>query len=196
VTKLVPAALLVASVIAAAGCRPRNDFQVHMGLGDALYANKQYAKAVVEFGHAIRLNPSFAEAHRMRAECYAALNEFDKAIAGYGDAIRLDPAGADAHNALAWTLATCPVDRYRDGATALTHAKRAYALDADPLHMGTLGAACAEVGEFAEAIGWQEKANSHPKYPEGAFKTGLKRIKLYQQKKPYRDEINEYYIRR
>ncbi len=53
-------------------------------------------------------------------------------------------------------------------------------------YVGTLAAACAEVGDFDSAVKWQTRANSL--YSNKIEKSaGEERLKLYQEKKPYRD---------
>jgi tetratricopeptide (TPR) repeat protein len=172
---------------------PPVDVESYLRRGEALYDEREYEKAIAQFDAAIRLVPSFAHAHLRRAECYAALGAFDRAVAGYREAIRLSPGNPDAHNCLAWTLATCPDGRYRDGAAAVEHGKRACELEDNPLFWGTLGAAFAEAGRFGEAVEWQERASAHPAYPRGAVKTGAERLKLYRQGRAWRDHVNEVY---
>jgi hypothetical protein len=57
-------------------------------------------------------------------------------------------------NNLAWLMATCPEASFRNGPLAVTLAKRAEQLtgSSNALVMGTLAAAQAEAGHFAEAI--------------------------------------------
>jgi hypothetical protein len=54
------------------------------------------------------------------------------------------------------------------------------------LSLGTLAAAYAEAGDFDKAVEWQGKAN---KLYTGAEdrKKGEERLKLYRDKKPYRE---------
>ena len=53
-------------------------------------------------------------------------------------------------------------------------------------HVGTLAAAYAEAGEYDAAVHWQTKANAL--YPAADDRErGEARLKLYQDKKPYRE---------
>ena len=72
----------------------------------------------------------------------------------YREALRLNPDWIEALNNLAWSLATQPEARFRDGkeavrlaarAVALTHTNNASLLD-------TLAGAFAEAGRFSEAV--------------------------------------------
>ena len=81
------------------------------------------------------------------------------------------------------------VAQYRDGAKALAAAKLACELTGykEAASLDTLAAACAEAGDFASAIKWEQKAielktdaNEKADYGE--------RLMLYQHKKPFREE--------
>jgi hypothetical protein len=51
--------------------------------------------------------------------------------------------------------------------------------------MGTLAAALAETGDFAEAARWQDEALGL--YPEEERAAGQARLELYRAGRPYRD---------
>jgi tetratricopeptide (TPR) repeat protein len=88
-------------------------------------------------------------------------------------------------------LATCPRDSLRDGKKALELAKQAHELDkADPWTMAALSVAYAEIGDFEQAMQWQKKALEDKEYAADAEEKAKaeKRLKLYEQKKPYGDE--------
>jgi serine/threonine-protein kinase len=56
--------------------------------------------------------------------------------------------------------------------------------------MRSLSVANAELGDFDEAIKWQKKALDDKEYADDADEKAKaeKRLKLYEQKKPYREE--------
>ena len=110
------------------------------------------------------------------------------AIADYKEAIRLDCTFARAYHALAWLWATCPEESYRDGKRAVEFATRACGLSdwKEAFNLRALAAAYAEVGEFDKAVEWEEKAIQLYANADDR-KKGEERLKLYKDKKPYRE---------
>ena len=127
---------------------------------------------------AIRLDPKIAVAYSNRGAAWWGKKEYDKAIGDYNEAIRLDPKYADRYESLAWLMATCPDAKHRDGRKAVELATRACELNE---------AAYAEAGDFDKAVEWQEKASKLYTDADDR-KKGEDRLKLYQQRKPYREE--------
>jgi Zn-dependent protease len=114
---------------------------------------------------------------------------WDRALADYREALRLQPELPSAHNNLAWLLATCPVNAIRNGHEALEHANVACQATgwSNLSCIGTLAAACAEVGDFAQAVQLQQQAVADPayrkKYGEAIV---MDRLRLYEQGLPCR----------
>ena len=79
---------------------------------------------------------------------------YEEAIAQYLKALDISPQSVAAHNNLAWLLATCPVDRLRDGRKAVVHATKACEITQwqHPSIVDTLGIALAEAGQFDKAV--------------------------------------------
>ena len=115
--------------------------------------------------------------------------EYEKAIADYSEAIRLDPTDASAVNGRAWIWSTCPDIRYRDGKKAIESAAKACELtqSKDAYLVDTLAAAYAETGDFEAAVKRQTEAIRLLTDEQGRddFST---RLKLYHEKKPYRQQ--------
>ncbi len=161
----------------------------HHWRGDAWYCKGEYDRAIADWTEAIRLDPGDAWARRSRGDAWYERKDYDKAIADWTEAIRLDPADTWSYDGLAWLRATCPDEMHRDGKEAVESATRACELSGwkKASFLDTLAAACAEVGDFAKAIEWQEKAN-------GLFadekdrEEGRSRLKLYKQRCPYRED--------
>src|SRR5438270_574180 len=100
----------------------------------------------------------------------------------------------DAHvvNNVAWFRATCPEARFRNGKEAVELATRACTLenwkDADGID--TLAAAYAEIGNFAEAERYQQKAMALLSEDEALRPKFRERLAQYRAKQPVRQEIS------
>jgi Zn-dependent protease len=163
-----------------------------MNQGTAAFQSGKFDEAVQLFTQAIDsgvapgvratalTNRGLAEGHR---------GEWQRAIADFEEACQLQPQLALAHNNLAWLLSTCPVDALRNGEAAVAHATWACKATgwATPSCLGTLAAAFAEVGDFGQAVHWQERALADSgyrrKYGEEVVRD---RLRLYEQGLPYR----------
>jgi tetratricopeptide (TPR) repeat protein len=156
--------------------------------GNLWALRKDYARAINDYTEAIRLDTSNPLPRNNRGIARGHVKEYDKAIADFSEAVRVDPDFALAWSNRAGLWATCPDGRFRDGKKAVESATRACELTGwnDAHHIATLAAACAEAGEFEEAVKWQEKANQLFDDPE-AHKTSEGRLRLYRGKKPYRN---------
>ena len=113
---------------------------------------------------------------------------WQQAIDDYRQALSLQPKLPGAHNNLAWILATCPIDQFRNGQEALSLATQACEATQwrSPTCLGTLAAACAEVGDFTQALNLQDRANADPKYWQKFGPSALERMRLYERGLPYR----------
>jgi Zn-dependent protease len=114
---------------------------------------------------------------------------WQRAIEDYREALRLQPKLATAHNNLAWLLAACPVDSLRNGQQAVEHATWACNATSWSIMscLGTLAAACAEVGDFGQAMRWQERALADPAYRQMYGEATVSgRLRLYEQGLPCR----------
>jgi serine/threonine-protein kinase len=103
------------------------------------------------------------------------------------EALKRDPRNAATFNQLAWVWSTCPDPDVRNGERARECATRACELTewGEPSFLDTLAAACAECGEFDDAMKWQEKAVD---LVEDADRRAdyRSRLELYRDGKPAR----------
>ena len=117
-----------------------------------------------------------------------------KAIADVQKAIELNPNNAHAHEALAWMLATCPEENFRDGERAVDLAVRALELtngaEDKYEYLNTLAAAYAEAGSFEDAIRTQESALTllREKGKEKEILSYTERLQFYKMHRPWRDK--------
>jgi tetratricopeptide (TPR) repeat protein len=153
------------------------------------WSMKHYDGAIADYTEAIRLKPDSALTFGNRAAAYHAKKDYPKALADLNEAIRLDPKYAHAYSDRAWIWATCPIAKLRDGKQAVESATKACELSGWKYAevVGTLAAAKAEVGDFANAVAWQTKANAiyHGK---DAQREGYERLALYRDKQPFREK--------
>ena len=107
----------------------------------------------------LRAQPT-AEGHAEAAALYEWQQNFSAALEHYSAAQQLQPANPQWLNNLAWLLATCPRQKFRDSSRAVTLARQACELTGfgKAIYMGTLAAAYAEAGKFDEAIATAQKA--------------------------------------
>jgi len=93
-----------------------------------------------------------------------------------------------AHNDYAWLLATSRSEELRNGSLAVEHAERAVEKKRTAAYLDTLAAAHAELGQFAEAIQFQQQALSLVGEQQIALTVELqKHLSTYQEAKPWRE---------
>jgi tetratricopeptide (TPR) repeat protein len=150
------------------------------------YRQKKFDRAIADANEAIQRNAEDGKAHLLRGQAYARSGEPVKAGDDFAEAVRLAPADSLAHNALAWHLATSPLDQLRNGTKAFEHASRACELSfwKNAAMLDTLAAAHAECGRFDEAIKWETKALELANKQQAV--EYRPRLQLYQTNRPYR----------
>jgi len=143
-------------------------------------------KAIADCDEAIRLDPRDATAYCNRGVAWRKKGDYERALADDRQAIRLDPNDVYSYNVLASLLATCPDENYRNGKRAIELATKACEMTGwkDGGMIDTLAAACAEAGDFANAVKWQTKACEFA--PETRQEDCRARLALYQAGMPFR----------
>ena len=173
-------------------CRLRPEYGLaRERLGEALFHQGKLPEAVSQLKQALQAGPGSAMNHYYLALALHAQGQFDEALPHYREAARLDPNKPLYLNDLAWILATHPRAELRDGAQAVRLAEAACRLteQRQPLLLGTLAAAYAETGRFADAVKAAEKAI------DLAAAAGLKEVaernrqllELYRAGKPFHE---------
>jgi len=153
--------------------------------GDAYYSKGEYDSAISDFNKAIDINPKDAVAYVFRGDAYEKKARYKEAILDYNKAIEVDSKYVFAYNNLAWVLSTSKEPRFRNGEKALQLALKACELTdwKNPSCLDTLAAAYARLGDFVNAIKWQEKALESPKLSNN--KDAQQRLVLYREHKPW-----------
>lgn len=120
----------------------------------------QRKEALDDLNQAIRLEPARADLFRDRGQAYAMEGQWRQALADMDTALHIDADDVEAHVSRAWTLATCPDPRVRNGRDAVASATRACELTRwkSPRPLATLAAAFAEAGQYGNAVQMQQKA--------------------------------------
>jgi Flp pilus assembly protein TadD len=168
------------------------DPDLRFNLGLALLENNRPREAEQQFLEILQLKPDDSRAHFRLAAALREQRKSSGAVAHYRQTLRLNPDFPEALNELAWILATDPDPGVRNGTEAVSLAKKACNLtkDAQPAMLFTLAAACAENGEFAEAIAAAQKAHL---LAENSGQTNVvsksdAALKQFQATQPLRDE--------
>jgi tetratricopeptide (TPR) repeat protein len=153
---------------------------------------KNFDKAIADYDESVRIFPQYALAYRNRAGCWLKKKEYAKAKADLEKAIDINPDVPYPYISLARLLASCPDEKIRDGQKALEMVTKGE--DRMKVHNGllldTLAAVRAEIGEFDQAVKYQEMAFTDPFFVAEKDKAdeARKRLQLYRDKKPFRDE--------
>lgn len=84
--------------------------------------------------------------------------DYDQTVICYTKALEIYPQHPRACNSMAWLLATCPKNEYRDGAKAVELAQNAVTFSREVDFLDTLAASFAEAGKFKDAMVTQERA--------------------------------------
>jgi tetratricopeptide (TPR) repeat protein len=146
--------------------------------------------ALADFKAAIETDPNNPATYLYRSQLYLYENEPELALSDLEEVMRRAPDYSTASNDYAWTLATNPKDSVRNGRKAIQYAKNA-CHQSDYKHAGTLdtlAAACAEAGEWADAVKWQTEAVALAEKTSPDDLKGMReRLELFKEKKPYRE---------
>lgn len=157
-----------------------------------LWAQRGYHdEAVKDYNKSIQLNPKYAGAYSYRGNAWHKKREYGKAFVDYTKAIELNPTYVNAYNARAWLQATCPDAKYRNGKRAVKDATTSCELSGwnNIDYLDTLAAAYAEIGDFEQAVTWQQKAmDLAPETEKADLDT---RLRLYKSGKPFRTKPRE-----
>jgi tetratricopeptide (TPR) repeat protein len=116
-----------------------------LGTGDLTLAESDLNKALA-------LSPDSASLINTRGLVLQKKGLYGQALHDHVKAMELSPQMWRAKADLAWLLATCPDERYRDGKQAVAFAEASANIKPDHFTLDVLAAAYAEAGRFDEAV--------------------------------------------
>jgi tetratricopeptide (TPR) repeat protein len=165
-----------------------DDLGALLGRGNALLKSGKLTEALSDFDLALRYAPQSAVAYAGRGDVHTAAGRWNQAGEDYRQAIKLDPKLGRAYRGVAWLLATCPQDEFRDRELALVSAEKAIALDGngDWTYLDVLAAAQANAGRYGEAQATLEKAVQIAS--DDVAQALQSRLARYRDRQPYRQE--------
>jgi tetratricopeptide (TPR) repeat protein len=128
--------------------------------GVCLAAMGEFSSAVLDYDEALKLNPGDPIAMSNRGRAYFEMGEYEKARVDLNQSVEKSPKLPEALDGLAFFLATCSDEKYRDGKKSLEYAQLANEImkETDSDMLLTLAAAHAETGDFERAVAIAEKA--------------------------------------
>jgi tetratricopeptide (TPR) repeat protein len=147
-----------------------------------------YGRAIDQYHSALVIKPDDVGSIFNTGVCLMRLRRIEEAVVKFREVIHLNPIHVDSLDALGFYLATTDNPSLRNGAEAISYAKRAVALTQgkDDMKLESLAAAYAANGQFPEAAAAQQKAI------DAATRAGKTRdlpdmteqLKSYQQRRP------------
>ena len=161
------------------------DFAAVMGRGYVHFQQENHAAAVEDFARAIEIDATSPVAWNNRGYNRFRLGKHAEAIEDYNEALRLAPKYALALQNLAWALISVEDESLRDPKLAVQSAKAACELSdyKNISDLSALAASLAAAGQFAEAVGWQEKVVELVDESYKAF--AEKTLVRYQNEQPF-----------
>lgn len=174
-----------------------DNWRAHFLKAAVLTMVKRHAEALQQIDISIRLarksnvSPALlAELYESRGRSCIDFGRYDEAKRSMEAAVRLQPADPTTLNDLAWMLATSEDGRVRNGRRAVSIATRACRLSAwsNAFALDTLAAACAEAGQFSDAVKYQQWAINRLEPDDRKLQLpGMEeRLRLYQTGRPFR----------
>ena len=158
----------------------------------ALLRSGHVEDAVAQYNAALQIDPANAQAYFRLGSALFKLGRTEEALSHAQKALELQPADPGIENGLAWILATAPKASLRDGNRALQLAMKANQASGgnNPDFLATLAAACAETGEFPDALQVARKAMELAKARSDTIAADAldRQIKLYEAGRPYHSE--------
>jgi len=169
-----------------------NSTAAYTGRAYAYQEKDDLSHCIADYSELLEMNPDDLGALTGRGAAYYHKDPcyFAEALADHEHARKLQPQHPLPYNNIAWILATHPQQKVRDGAKARDYANKACAMTGfrSANILDTLAAACAECGDYDEAVKWQKKALEAPNgLPAKEIKNARLRLQMYEKHQPYRE---------
>jgi tetratricopeptide (TPR) repeat protein len=166
--------------------------EAHFEFASVLVLKNQLPQASEHFKKAIALASDHPGAHQELALCESEMRLYREAIATYREGLHRYPLNFSLLNNLAWLLAVNPDASLRNGKEAVLLAERACQLTSyeKPVMIGTLAAADAQAGRFADAVATAERARrlASALGQDGVAKKNAELEELYRAGSAYVEE--------
>jgi tetratricopeptide (TPR) repeat protein len=162
------------------------------GAGDVLVELGRFDEAMSQFEEAARLDPTYSWAHFQMGKVLLKEGRDADGIDQFREALQLDPDNYQILTYVAHVLASDDNSKIRDGKSALALAAKAnYLTDgAQPLVLDALGMACAETGDFTNAVAVTQKALDIATAAKMKKLEPLEqRLQLYKNNQPWRESF-------
>ena len=137
----------------------------------------------------VQLTPQDIRAYMLRGTISQNFGRWGQALADFDQALALAPQDPTVLNQMAWLLATCPDDAFRDGRRALELARQAAGIRRQAQIIDSLAAAYAELGQFEMAALMQQSAIELGRQDGTPLELIMYRqhLAFYQGRRPWRD---------
>ncbi|HEX4350777.1 MAG TPA: tetratricopeptide repeat protein, partial [Verrucomicrobiae bacterium] len=166
----------------------------HYFLGNLLLQQARVAPAIEQYRIALSLVPENPDFHYQLGTALMAAGQIEESHREYRECLRVNPDRIEALNNFAWSLATDPDARWRDGGEALRLATRVVALThaTNAVMLDTLGVAYAEAGQFSEARETTRRAvdAAQAQSDRQIADEIAKRLPLYEKSQAYREPVS------
>ena len=157
--------------------------------GNAFYREGNLDRALDDYRLAIKSSRDVYWIFANRGSALFEAGDYQAALESFDEAVQLAPNDSVVLNARARLLAVAPDAQIRNGAQAITDARKAIGLEASvpPFFFDTLAAAYAENGDFENAREIQQGAMRFlPSGDQAVIDDFRSRLDLYEQNRPFR----------
>ena len=165
---------------------------LHNGAGMVLAELGRFDEALSQFNEAARLDPTYPWAHLEIGKLRLKQGRDAGAIDEFREALRIDPNNFQILAYTAHVLAADENPQIRDGRTALVLAIKAKLLtgETQPYVLDALGMACAETGDFTNALEVTQRALDLATTAQMKKLEPLQqRLELYKNHQPWRESF-------